>query len=273
MATLAPAIQDSQQSDRWIGMSRSHAIDRWIFVFTAASFVAIVLIGFIPDSLTKIAAVESGTRPPFPLLMHVHSVLMGAFMMLLLGQTWLAATGRIRWHMQLGMVSVVLVPALVVVGMLLAQVIYRESVALAQGAAPDAKAALDAIVARKENVLLFQTRIMTLFPLFVAMALLARKTDAGFHKRMMILATAIPLSAGINRITWLPTTFPQNNISTELYILLAVTPMFVWDVVRNRTVHKAYLVWLAITLPVALLVNFLWDKPGWHATARQLLLE
>jgi hypothetical protein len=272
MTTLARPIFETEQPDRWTGQSRSHSIDRWIFVFTAASFVAIILIGFIPDSFSKIAAIKSGARPPFPPLMHVHSVLMGSFMMLLLGQTWLAATGRIRWHMQMGILSAVLVPALVVVGMLLAQIIYRESVVLAQTATPDAKAALDAIVARKENILLNQIRIMTLFPLFVLMALAARKTDAGFHKRMMILATAIALPPAINRMTWLPSTFPVNNISTELYALLAVTPMFVWDVVRNKMVHKAYLIWAAITLPVALLVGWLWNTPYWHASARQILL-
>jgi hypothetical protein len=56
----------------------THALDRWIYVITAASFIAIVLAGFIPSSLEKIAAVEAGRRPPFPLVMHLHALLMGA---------------------------------------------------------------------------------------------------------------------------------------------------------------------------------------------------
>lgn len=44
-------------------------IDRWIYVFMAATFVVTALVSFIPDSLVTIAAVESGARPPFPLVM------------------------------------------------------------------------------------------------------------------------------------------------------------------------------------------------------------
>jgi hypothetical protein len=45
----------------------------------------------------------------------------------------------------------------------------------------------------------------------------------------------------------------------------------VWDIVRNRGVHEAYKIWLAIYVPVVLLVDVLWDKPWWHATARTLM--
>ena len=31
--------------------------------------------------------------------------------------------------------------------------------------------------------------------------------------------------------------------------MLAVAPMFIWDVVRNRRIHEAYLIWLAVALP------------------------
>jgi hypothetical protein len=59
-----------------------------------------------------------------------------------------------------------------------------------------------------ENIKLIQIRVGILFPLFLIIALKARRRNAGLHKRMMILATAIPLPAGIDRIPWLPTTLP-----------------------------------------------------------------
>ena len=37
-------------------------IDRWIYVFMAVMLIALVLIGFVPDSLQIIAAVEAGQR-------------------------------------------------------------------------------------------------------------------------------------------------------------------------------------------------------------------
>jgi hypothetical protein len=87
----------------------------------------------------------------------------------------------------------------------------------------------------------------------------------------MFLATAMPLPAGIDRISWLPHSFPTSAISADLYTLLAVSPMFLWDVIRNRSVHPAYVIWLAINIPFAIVVHGLWDSPWWHATARTIM--
>jgi hypothetical protein len=61
-------------------------------------------------------------------------------------------------------------------------------------------------------------------------------------------------------------------MGTDLYILaLAVGPLFAWDVIRNRRVHEAYGIRIAVYVPTAVLINLLWDTPWWHATARQLM--
>ena len=60
-------------------------------------------------------------------------------------------------------------------------------------------------------------------------------------------------------------------MSADLYTLVAVSPMLLWDVVRNRTVHRAYWIWLAICLPFAVLVHGLWDTGWWHGAAKQLM--
>lgn len=141
----------------------------------------------------------------------------------------------------------------------------------AQAAPPDVQQKMQGRVLQLENGVLLQLRIGLLFPLFIALALKARGANAGLHKRMMFLATAMPLPAAIDRMTWLPTTFPASPVATDLYILLAVSPLFVWDVVRKRRVHEAYWIWIAINVPFALAVYSLWDTPGWHAIARQIM--
>jgi hypothetical protein len=78
---------EHERRDHLSGTPRGGTIDRWIYVFTVASFIAIVFAGFIPDSLAKMAAVDSGLRPPFPAILHVHAVLMGVFLVLLLAQS------------------------------------------------------------------------------------------------------------------------------------------------------------------------------------------
>lgn len=272
MATVAaPIAPVEQRHDHLSGTPRAHAIDRWIFVFMAGWFIAIVLAGFIPDSLAKIAAVEAGERPPFPIILHVHAVLMGSFLLLLLAQTWLMATGRSAYHMQLGLLSLVLAPAIVIVGFILAPTMYHQLWDSLQVAPPDARERLQQAISFSENVKLIQLRIGILFPLFLAIALNARGGNPGLHKRMMILATAVPLPAGIDRIPWLPSSLPASPVSPDLYVLVAVAPMFLWDVIRNRRIHQAYWIWLAIALPFTIAVHVLWDTPWWHAAARQML--
>ena len=90
MATIANTFTGTDSRiDVLSGTPRAHAIDRWIFVFMAAWFIVITLAGFIPDSMMKIGMVQAGVRPPFPIVLHMHAVLMGSFLLLLFAQTWL----------------------------------------------------------------------------------------------------------------------------------------------------------------------------------------
>ena len=265
-ATLAaPSTRASTDS------SFAQAVDRWIYVFMAASFVAYTLAGFIPDSLAKIAAVEAGQRPPFPLALHAHAVLMGAFLMLLLAQSVLAATGRLQYHRALGIAAFVLGPALVVVGLILVPTMYHQVWDAAQSAPPDVRPMIEQGLREFDNIMLIQIRVGVLFPIFLAIALTARKSDPGLHKRMMFLAVAVALPAAFDRMTWLPTSLPGNALTVELYPILAIAPMFLWDLVRTRRVHKAYVIWALVSLPAAILVHSLWDSEWWHAMAPQLV--
>ena len=272
MATLAGrfSVKD-RRPDQLSGTPRAHSIDRWIFVFMAAWFVAVVLIGFIPDALMKIGMVEAGQRPPFPLVMHAHAVLMGSFLLLLLAQAWLMATGRRELHMRVGVTAFALVPVLVIVGFALAPTMYHQVWNMAQSAPPAERPRLQQALLRLDDILLLQTRAGILFPSFMAIGLKARTGNAGLHKRMMFLAPSVALGAAIDRMTWLPTTLPGSAVASDLYILAVLSPMFLWDVIRNRRVHEAYLIWFALCLPVTLILYSSWDRPWWHATARHIM--
>jgi hypothetical protein len=272
MATVAqPVFESGRRPDVLTGTPRAHAVDRWIYVFTAASFIVICLAGFIPDSLDKIAAVEAGERPPFPMVLHAHAVLMGGFLVLLLGQTWMMATGRRELHMKLGVLGAAMAVALVAVGFMLVYTNYHMLFAATQSADPKVSEGAKVGLNIWENIMLLQIRIGLLFGLFLAIGIAARNRDAGLHKRMVILATAMALPAGIDRIPWIPHTMPMSPLSPDLYTLLAVSPMLVWDVVRNGYLHKAWVIWFGVTIPCAVLVNLLWDTPGWHSAVKQLM--
>lgn len=268
MATILQEPVGDRPFDYLTGTPRAHALDRWIYVAMAAWFILIVLVGFIPDSLMKMEMVRTGQRPPFPAALHAHAVLMGSFLLFLLAQTVLVATGRCALHRTIGPIGGLLAAALVVAGVVVAPTMYHQVWDGIAVAPPEAKEALRQINHVQDNILLLQMRIGILFPLLIALGLRARQTDSGFHKRMMILAPATALPAAIDRITWLPHSMPASPLSPDLYVLAALAPLVLWDVVRNGRVHRAYLVFLALALPFTVFVHLVWDTPWWHATAR-----
>ncbi|HUP67139.1 MAG TPA: hypothetical protein VM145_02880, partial [Sphingomicrobium sp.] len=212
-----------------------------------------------------------GARAPFPPVLHMHALLMGSFLLVLLAQTWLMATGRKAMHMQLGVLGIMLAVALVLVGFVLAPTMYYQVWGGATFGPPEVRAALAPVLPMVENILLMQISAGIMFALFIAIAIKARASDAGLHKRMIILATSVPLGAAIARMNWLPSTMPASPLSINLFVLLAIAPMFAWDVMRNRRVHRAYKIWLPIFVVVVTAVNLAWDKPWWHATAKAIM--
>jgi len=272
MATVADDAQfGERRTDHPSGTPRAHSIDRWIFVGMALWFVAIVLLGFVPDSMMKLALIKTGARAPFPFILHVHAVLMGSFLLLLLSQTVMVATGRCALHKQVGIAAFALVPALVCVGFIVAPTMYYQVWGGAKFGPPDVRTALAPIVPILENILLLQISAGMLFAIFMTIALKVRATNSALHKRMVFLATAVPLGAAIDRISWLPSSMPGSPWATYAYVLASLGPLFVWDLVRHRRVHRAYWVFLALYIPTATLVVVAWDKPWWHETAHRIM--
>ena len=270
-AVLPRPVVGDRPIDALSGTPRANALDRWIYVVTAAGFIVVTLTGFIPDSLTKLALIEAGQRPPFPLVAHLHAVLMATFLLFLLAQTVAMATGRRDLHQRIGPAAYVLVPALVVAGCLLASATWHAVWDAAHNGPPEIRPVLLGISRELDNILLLQVRVGILFPLLLFLGLQARTSDAGFHKRMMIVAPAMALPAAFDRIAWIPHTLPQNPLSTELYPVLALAPMLAWDIYRNRRIHRAYWVFLAVYLPAAMAVHLAWDQPWWHRTVHRLM--
>lgn len=272
MATIADRFSfKERRPDMLSGTPRAHAVDRWIFVFMAAWFIVVTLVGFIPDAIGMVADVQAGRRPPLPPILHVHAIAMGSFLLLLLAQSVLMATGRTEQHKRLGVVAFALVPVLVVVGLILAPTIYHQMWDFAQAEPSPARTQIQGVLHALENILLLQMRVGIVFPLCIAIGLKARAGNAGLHKRMMFLGTAVALGASLDRMAWLPTTLPATPVSQDFWVLAALSPMIVWDLVRNKKLHEAYWIWLVVYVPACLVVYSLWDTPTWHSTARAIM--
>jgi hypothetical protein len=266
MATIAESA-----TGKTLPWAATDLIDRWIYVFTAGLFLVAVLFGFIPDSIEKITAVRSGQRPLFPPILHVHALLMGSWVILLFAQTTLMAAKRPMLHKQLGMTSFVLAPALVIVGFLLIPTMRLQMADAILHGSPAVAARLKPAFEFTLNIMLVQIRIGLMFAVMIAVGLWRRRRDSALHKRLMILGTAAALPPATDRMLWLPSTLPDNPLTVDLWPLALLAPMFFWDVYRLGKVHKAYLLYLGLSLALAVPMHLLWNTPRWRETALWIL--
>ena len=270
MATNAAEILEASSATGAIG----RFIDRWIFVFMAALFIAVTLLGFVPASIDYIGLVKAHVRPPIPVVFHFHAVLMGSWLLLLLTQGTLVAVGRTALHRQLGVVSVLLLPAIVVAGVLIVQAQWRElqgNILAPHGFAPAQIAVFKGTIVK---LLVLQTRMLIVFPALVVWALLLRAKDSQAHKRLMILATVIPLGAGLGRaldFLGAPENFGPPFFYLDLYSVVILLPLLIYDVVRQRPVQRAYIIWGACFVSSAVAMYLVAGSSWWALVAPRLM--
>jgi hypothetical protein len=257
--------------DKAVPSAFADVVDRWIYVFMAGLFLVVVLVGFIPDSITKVEAVRAAQRAPFPALLHVHAALMGSWIMLLLAQTTLMAANRPALHKQLGMSSFLLAPGLVIVGFFLIPIMRLQTVDAILHGPPAVAERLKPVFEFTLNIMLVQIRIGLLFAVLIALGVWVRRRDSALHKRLMILGTAAALPPATDRMLWLPSSLPDNPFTVDLWPVALLAPMFFWDLYRLGKVHKAYLLYLALGLVSAVPVHLLWNTPMWRVTALRIL--
>lgn len=241
----------------------------FIYVFMAALFIVVAVVGFAPRSL----AILSGSLPVPRPIVHLHAALMTGWLLLFMTQTSLMARGRPHVHEKLGLTSLALAPAMFVVMATLATTGFLQLVgsANAAGAAP----APDQLGRTATFVLFIQGRAALLFGLFYAWAVLARRRAPETHKRMMVMATFVVIDAALGRMTWLPGTPP--SLFTEagydafhLYQLLLIVPAVAYDVVRFGRVHRAYVVGIGLFLLFIVATHVLWSAQWWHRAVAAL---
>lgn len=245
-------------------------VDRWIFVFAAGLMFATALAGFVPDSFKRLAAIGAGERAPFSMWVHFHAVAMGAWLSLLLAQTILVVKGKTRHHRMLGTAAFVLVPVVLLSMVLVAIVRYEQVWDAFATAPPEARGKAGKALSGSNNLLLSQIRSGVLFAVFMVLAMRARKTDSGLHKRFVLLATMVLMNAAINRVPGLPTTMPASPLSLDLWGLVLLLPVLVWDAFRLGRMHRAFVVGIAIWLPASIGVQLAWGTDWWQALAPKI---
>jgi hypothetical protein len=159
-------------------------------------------------------------RPPLPVLLHVHGVIMSAWCALFFVQTYLIATHRVRVHRRLGIFGAILAFLVASIGT------YATVVATAREVRQH--------VVRQFHFL-FGLNLMNLllFAIFVILGLTLRARPE-FHKRLMLMATLTLLAPAVARIVLLFTRAPMAQIAAfDSCILIFVVTDTIW----HRRLH------------------------------------
>jgi hypothetical protein len=163
-------------------------------------------------------------------LVHIHGALFISWIFFLVIQTSLAAIGRVKWHMTLGIAGVILAPLMAVFGMLtLFDSIRRNGTDLPP-----------------ELLLVGDSENLALFLVLTAWALLVRRNPSS-HKRLMILGTMAILGPAIDR--W---PIPHGILFT-IGVFLGLPLLIVgYDLWSSRRVHRSTAIAYAMIAAAAL---------------------
>ncbi|MEP7067626.1 MAG: hypothetical protein ABI789_00235 [Usitatibacter sp.] len=200
-------------------------------VYTWAALVALVLVfaGFAPTYYLKGAF----AAPELNLVKHIHGVVMTAWFAFFLVQVRLVATGNVLIHRKLGVAGAFLAVLVVVMGL--------------QVAIASARAGATPLPSIPPLVFLVMPLAeLALFTALFTAAIVLRKRSA-WHKRLMLVATISMLTPAMAR---LPFEFVRIGGPPAFFGLtdLVILGCIAFDTVKNRRLHPAFMVGLAVVI-------------------------
>jgi hypothetical protein len=187
---------------------------------------------------------------PFTPIFHVHAVLFTAWVVLFIVQTSLVATRRVAVHRRLGIASIGLAAAMVVVGV-------RAAIAGARrGSAPPGSDPLSFMAIPFFDMVVFSALVTAAF---------LKRRDRDWHKRLMLLSYISLITAAIARLPGVLALGPPVFFGLSFLFVVAG---IVYDLISRRRVHPAYLWgggWILLSVPLRLVVS---TTGVWTAFAR-----
>lgn len=218
--------------------------DRPLYLLAAVIVPLVVLAGFARTYYLKGAF----ATPALPsLLVHVHGVVMTAWVVLFIVQVTLVAKRRTKTHQQLGILGAGLAALVFVVGILTAlyaaaRFVENPSLVPAGGPPP-------------LPFLIIPLGDMAIFATLISAALYYRKR-LDIHKRLMLLAAINIMTPAIARI---PLGFIVNGGPLAFFGLtdLCLIAFVAFDTIRHRRLHPAFLwggLFLIVMQPLRILI-------------------
>jgi hypothetical protein len=194
--------------------------------------------------------------PPITVLLHIHSIVFTAWVVLFVIQTRLIAAKNYRTHMQLGVAGIV-VAALVV--------IFGYATAIVSASAPRVRP----MGMNSQQFVIVPLVAITLFAVLVAAAVALRKRG-DYHKRLMTLAMIAVLGPPIARIIFITGTGQYFALIQIAVPALALAWCLTSDWTKYRIVHPVYSIGgaiLVLSMPLRILVA---RTPAWERIGQWL---
>ena len=209
-----------------------------------------VFVGFAPTYYMKTAFGTPALAP----LYHVHGFLFTCWMLLLIAQPALVATGRTALHRRVGVVGGLLAAGMVVAALAVSIDLGR------RGASPPGVPPLVFLVVPLTTVVVF--------PMLIGAALLWRNRPQ-IHKRLMLIGSMELITAGFGR--W-PVVGPLGPMAYFAATDLFVLALLVHDRATTGRFHRATLwggLFLIASQPLRLMIG---GTDTWQAFARWLIM-
>lgn len=221
---------------------------RRFYLLLTFVLIGMVVIGFWPSYYGPMLG-GGGTSRAW--VMHLHGAIYSGWLLLLLLQVFLAATGRVAAHRRIGTVGIGYGAAVLVIGLIVSF------------AAPVMHIrAGEWTVDRGAGFMILPLVDMILFAGFFGAAVLYRKKPE-IHKRLILAATVAVVFAAVARM----------NLAPPMFFLVWIAPMVAgvaFDWVTRRRVHPAYLISIA-AMAIAFVRIFFMESEGWLRIGRALL--
>jgi hypothetical protein len=215
--------------------------ERRFFLVVAVLFPLLVLAGFGRTYYVK----GLFASPPLPsALVHVHGLLMTAWIALFMTQVWLISSRRVSTHRRLGLVGAGLGALLIPVGLLTAQ-------AAAKHGSPSFPPNIPRLV-----FFVIPVFDMVVFAILFGAAIYYRKRPAT-HKRLILLTVLTFLPPAIARLPlpWLIAAGPLAFFGIPVLLAIVLVAVDTW---KNRTLNRAFLygaVLLIASYPLRLMLG------------------
>jgi FtsH-binding integral membrane protein len=215
------------------------------------SGMAMLLLGTVFVGFARSYYLAGMFHAPLPsAIVHVHGALFSSWILFLVAQTTLVASGRTDVHRRIGIAGFLLACLMVVVG------VWAATNALGRGGGPPG---ID-----PKTFYIIPMTDMLIFGVLVFFAYRAR-FDSAAHKRIIMVATVALMIAAIAR--WPITGVRGNPLAAALLSYVFLLMIVAYDLWSTHKIHRATM-WASVFLIFVQQVRFpIAQTAAWHAFA------